>query len=159
MSVSLAVCHPGRKVLAKGLCWACYQAQRPKALCHPDRPRVTGPEEGLCGSCFWQKYKRSPRGLRRRLVWMYGEAAAVVYVKLFEEQKGLCAMCHQPETRPNYDLCLDHDHITNEIRGLICDACNRLLGYAKDDPHRLAAAMEYLLRPRVHGNVKLRKRN
>lgn len=40
----------------------------------------------------------------------------------------------------------DHNHKTGFIRGLLCAACNSALGFAHDDPARLAALIEYLKR-------------
>ena len=40
--------------------------------------------------------------------------------------------------------CVDHDHSTGEIRGVLCDTCNKMIGYAKDDVRVLYAAIKYL---------------
>ena len=41
---------------------------------------------------------------------------------------------------------IDHDHATNKFRGLICGACNWMLGSAKDNEQTLLNAVEYLRR-------------
>lgn len=43
-------------------------------------------------------------------------------------------------------LCVDHDHETGKIRGLLCHACNRTLGFVKDRPDVLRALADYLER-------------
>ena len=40
--------------------------------------------------------------------------------------QGLCALCKKRE--PKDTFFLDHDHQTDEIRGLLCPACNALVG-------------------------------
>ena len=42
------------------------------------------------------------------------------------------------------DLHVDHDHDTDEIRGMLCFNCNVALGYMKDDVVRLQGAIDYL---------------
>jgi len=66
-----------------------------------------------------------------------------------EEQGGVCAICKQPETGCSRQgrvkrLSVDHDHKTGKIRGLICNGCNRALGYFNDDPEKMRAAIDYL---------------
>lgn len=41
--------------------------------------------------------------------------------------------------------CLDHDHITNEFRGWLCDQCNMAIGILGDDLNGVTNAMNYLL--------------
>lgn len=67
------------------------------------------------------------------------------YELLFNRQNGLCAICNKPElgTRNDY-LAVDHDHTTNEIRGLLCNFCNRAIGLFCDDIVVIEQAVEYL---------------
>ncbi len=39
---------------------------------------------------------------------------------------------------------LDHDHATQEVRGVLCSGCNLALGHVKDDIARLRGLADYL---------------
>jgi hypothetical protein len=39
---------------------------------------------------------------------------------------------------------MDHNHTTQEIRGLLCCRCNRVLGLVKEDPEILNRMQKYL---------------
>jgi hypothetical protein len=66
------------------------------------------------------------------------------------KQHGLCALCGLPpdDTDLQKILVVDHDHETDEFRGLIHGRCNSILGYAKDNTAVLIASIDYLNRHR-----------
>lgn len=74
------------------------------------------------------------------------------YDQMLDEQGGVCAICQQTETRIHHStkkvapLCVDHDHATGQVRGLLCVRCNRMLGYGRDNPEILRRAIAYLER-------------
>ena len=41
-------------------------------------------------------------------------------------------------------LVVDHNHVTGEFRGWLCNACNTALGMFRDDARLLRAAIKYL---------------
>lgn len=41
-------------------------------------------------------------------------------------------------------FCIDHDHATGKIRGLLCDNCNKALGHLKDSIEIANCVLEYL---------------
>jgi len=55
------------------------------------------------------------------------------------EQKGRCAICGEVKK-----LCIDHDHKTGLLRGLLCTGCNLGLGCFQDNMAILAEAQRYL---------------
>lgn len=73
---------------------------------------------------------------------------------LVSAQDAKCAIClricreaDEPRGHKQDIWHIDHDHSSGATRGLLCLQCNALLGFAKDDPARLAAAIRYLARP------------
>jgi hypothetical protein len=81
-------------------------------------------------------------GREKHLRREYGISQAS-YDDLLRSQGGVCAICHQPESRPQ-PLSVDHDHATGRVRGLLCDNCNIAIGKMGDEPNRLRAAATYL---------------
>lgn len=57
-----------------------------------------------------------------------------------------CEICDKELTngRGPRGRCVDHDHNTGKIRGIICNNCNRALGLLEDSPKRLENAISYL---------------
>ena len=53
-----------------------------------------------------------------------------------------CECCG--DTSGNY--VVDHDHETEEVRGFLCNPCNKALGFANDNPEILRNLADYLER-------------
>lgn len=87
----------------------------------------------------WRRnnWVQAGRRLKRR------GATQDLYDKLYEAQKGCCAICNEPEEKFSW-LCIDHDHDTGRIRGLLCPNCNRGIGLLKDNAALLERAAEYI---------------
>ena len=46
----------------------------------------------------------------------------------------------------DHKLCIDHDHSTGKVRGILCMKCNFGISYFNDDPELLNNAINYLNR-------------
>lgn len=68
------------------------------------------------------------------------------YNNMVVAQNNLCAICNSPPNPKRYKgrLCVDHDHQTNFVRGLLCDKCNFGLGQFDDDINLMHLAISYL---------------
>lgn len=101
----------------------------------------------------------------------FGAAFGLVDLKLMlAAQQNLCAICGEPETARGRKggmkvLAVDHDHQTMKVRALLCQACNRMLGYARDNRAILLSAVAYLdkheakaypIKERAHADGKIR---
>ncbi len=67
------------------------------------------------------------------------------YEKLFFEQGGKCTICGTPQSELKKNLCVDHDHKTGKVRGLLCVLCNQGLGSFKDNQSNIENALYYLI--------------
>lgn len=66
-------------------------------------------------------------------------------------QGGKCAICRNQlglDGAPSRNCCVDHDHATGNVRGILCRMCNIGLGNFKDNEVALAGAISYLRRSR-----------
>lgn len=67
---------------------------------------------------------------------------------LYEKQQGVCRICGEREIVMLNDktkkLSRDHNHYTGKVRGFLCNTCNNLLGFAKDNIDVLKKAVQYL---------------
>lgn len=77
------------------------------------------------------------------------------YTQMFDKQKGKCGICENEMnimngtptkgvSRNGRDCCVDHDHKTGTIRGLLCFHCNTALGHLFDDLTILDKIHRYL---------------
>lgn len=69
---------------------------------------------------------------------------------MFDFQDGRCALCRKRFTG-NRLPCVDHDHKTGTVRGLLCPPCNYELGCLHDDAGWLQRAASYILLPTAYG--------
>lgn len=71
----------------------------------------------------------------------------------YPEATGVCWICGPWSGRNGATkrLPVDHDHQTEEVRGLLCTDCNRMLGHARDRPEMFQRAMLYLINPPARG--------
>jgi len=70
--------------------------------------------------------------------WHYG-ISEEKYQELLQKQNHRCAICKKRKR-----LCVDHDHETDEVRGLLCVSCNTLLGRFEKNPALFLAILQYL---------------
>lgn len=76
-----------------------------------------------------------------RLKRVYGITSAQ-YDAMRDEQQDRCAVCGGDNE--GKEFCVDHDHSTGVVRGLLCTPCNRGIGYFRDTPAFLRVAADYL---------------
>ena len=69
------------------------------------------------------------------------------YYDMLEAQGGKCKTCGSTDPigyRGSDKFCVDHDHKTGRVRGLLCNHCNRSLGLLKEDVATLRNMIKYI---------------
>ena len=115
--------------LHRGYCRAWHKKNPDKVREQHRRRRAKHPEKGR-ESNILKKY-----GLDR-----------VQWDELFASQGNRCGLCPSADPGSKVGWHTDHDHTTGRVRGILCHHCNVGLGYFKDDPAKLRAAIAYLER-------------
>lgn len=104
--------------------------------CHPERKHVA---LGLCEQCYRNGDNRNwKRNLRSYDPTITGKE---MEYWINQKKTSPCEICGGRE-----NLMFDHDHETKKMRGILCNACNSLLGHSDDLPDRLLEARNYLHR-------------
>lgn len=94
------------------------------------------------------KDKVAKRNRERHLQLNYN-LSAQQYLNLVESQNNCCAICKKPEHRllktgNIKPLSVDHNHSTGQVRSLLCNDCNAMIGFANENIEVLGNAIEYL---------------
>ena len=77
------------------------------------------------------------------------------YGKMLLAQNCKCKICSADNPGgPGKSFAVDHNHDTLEVRGLLCNNCNRGLGHFQDNPSLLLSAFNYLLTNGHYGTKK-----
>lgn len=74
--------------------------------------------------------------------------------RMIDDQGGRCAACREESVAlamcsvgkgvGSSNTAIDHDHATNQVRGLLCKRCNTAIGFLKDSPLRAERVAVYL---------------
>ena len=111
--------------------------------------RGIGGRDGRCKECR-RELRNMPATRNRHLRNTYGNTLDE-YRRKLESQGSVCAICRQPEGQlggrlgtASLSLAVDHDHVTGQVRGLLCSSCNQGLGMFKHQARLLEAALTYL---------------
>ena len=165
--------HPEKKAVAKSLCESCYNCKirkekicSIKSNCHPDRPHEA---KGFCRACYHNNYERPTKAtchptevhhgfglcagcfkLRRTMIKR--KLTQEDFNQLLKFQQNCCAICYRNfedivQSGIKKSPCIDHNHQTNEVRGLLCHNCNVGIGFLGENLEALSRAISYLQNP------------
>jgi adenine-specific DNA methylase len=120
--------------------------QKPLSEFHKDKYSKDGTTR-KCGKCSTNQskewYRKNPHVKRNaNLLRDYG-ISLETFENMKAKQHGKCAIC-QNNFKDSIDTCVDHNHITGQVRELLCNHCNRAIGLFKENIETLKSAVTYL---------------
>lgn len=89
-----------------------------------------------------QRKYRSRTGYDRR--WELQKKYGITledWLAMLEAVDNKCELCGDAGTEA---LCVDHDHVSGKVRGVLCRSCNRAIGQLGDNCEALWRAATYL---------------
>lgn len=108
----------------------------------------------LCKDCSYKSRKKFKDRKEYAANWhrqkKYGICPDEFYL-MWIAFRGKCGICEcdmiypvSGRGQPMNSVCVDHDHSTGKVRGLLCSACNKAIGLFKDSVIILEKAKRYL---------------
>jgi hypothetical protein len=123
----------------KGIYWKC--------LCECGKEKIVKTHELVSGgtqSCGCQRKARTHNGIKEVLKYnplISKKCIKFLYIincvydlmpkewtELVLNSNGRCAVCNA-QFENSTDVSIDHDHATNKVRELVCQTCNRWMGF------------------------------
>lgn len=137
-----ACCGQGPSEAGKIRCVECGQKNATKKKQDYINAKARGQRQGTCTQCG--NRSRKDGFLRCERCITNSTVARLSKIKGFSREKlnsmgDCCRICSARR-----DLVIDHDHATNEFRGVLCRTCNAALGMFRDSPDLLLRAIQYL---------------
>jgi hypothetical protein len=123
-------------------------AQRACAHCGVDfKPEKASRAIYCSRACKDKAYVVSGRSAASARRYALRSQYGLTVEQIDEMAAGGCEICGTFEWGGRWNRpCVDHDHITGKVRGVLCSECNNGLGKLGDSVERLEAAIRYLKR-------------
>lgn len=145
------------EVVAVKQCTRCRKV-KPISEFHPRYDRADRRPQSHCKACHYQltqAWRHRNRDKVNAVYRVYNGArrhgmTLLEYRAFIAKLPDACEVCgrnlhlHAGATRLASTICIDHDHETGQIRGVLCMNCNTALGLAADDPALLRKLARYL---------------
>lgn len=142
---SRATCHPDRENNYQGLCGVCRARQRFQT--DPVHRKYVLDHQRAWRQSHPENYQRQWGKANRQKVLKRFKITLEQYDTLLKLQDRRCGICNIQLMFK--DQHLDHNHITNKIRGFLCSRHNLAIGLFDDSQDLLRKAIVYLDNPPI----------
>jgi hypothetical protein len=148
-------CKPCQKIVRAE--WYKNNTERQKELVRIWKKKNPEKEKAYCQKSYLKNIERAKRTGKKwylnnkQKVRGYGikkkfNLTLEEYDIIFLKQEGKCKICNSHQSELKKILAIDHDHKTGVVRGLLCESCNKGIGFLKDNIEYLSNAIQYLER-------------
>lgn len=72
--------------------------------------------------------------------------------ELLKKQDYKCAICKK-QNNDKLRLCVDHNHFTGQVRGMLCSGCNFAIGLLRENLYFMKSAIDYIIHYQELGNT------
>ncbi|GAG47941.1 unnamed protein product [marine sediment metagenome] len=104
--------------------------------------RKENPDKYIKATRRWQL--QNPDKVRNaKLIRTFG-ITLEQYNEMFNEQNGCCVICGKHQSELKLSLAVDHNHDGGNIRQLLCNHCNLILGLVQDNISLLEEFIKYV---------------
>jgi len=95
---------------------------------------------------YLENKDKAAAGKRAYVLRKHFGIGADEYQSMLDHQGGRCANvgCSGIPVKKKTSLCVDHNHATGAVRGLLCHNCNLALGHVDDNIDSLYGLIDYL---------------
>lgn len=110
------------------------------------------------------RLERQSKDKYQRYIWEYKLLAKYGitledYENKLKEQDGCCSICGSKDpcnrSKKKQYFCIDHDHATGKVRGLLCGLCNSALGFVREQEEILNNMILYIQRYKDNNKEEL----
>ena len=121
-----------------------YREEHAEEIRRKKKEYLSNPENIEKSRAYAREYHRkNPQRQRDRLFKKYG-ITAQQYDEMLLSQNGGCAICGKEKNGKKMNFVIDHNHLTGNVRALLCTQCNAGIGNFMDSPSLLRQAATYL---------------
>jgi hypothetical protein len=107
-----------------------------------------------------KKANHDPVAARERNLFERYGLTLESFAEMLEGQDHKCLICHTTDPAKGGRksgrgggmkyFCVDHDHTTGKVRGLLCYSCNRIVGMIEESPEWCKRASAYIQKHNQH---------
>lgn len=124
--------------LGQARCTLCAEIKPTEEFYKPPSSNQTY-TNSWCVPCYREYYRKKAAEKRaRRPHLVLAKRYRITEDRVAELLSTPCEICGEGAE------VIDHDHDSGEVRGGLCQSCNKMLGFSKDNPDVLRTAASYL---------------